>query len=144
MAYARGTPLQLLDPDMSGPTTQRCVALRSNLAVCAPVPDMLGNAFIGMLSPSEVGNPCHTVLEPFPDRKIQVCAPTKLEAHLNAVALAETYFDKYTPTMPAIAHSDVAGAMHNMARVYQERTSVARVEEIEREIGVEEIERESM
>lgn len=83
------------NPPRPSDTEERCLLVRKDVAVCATVPKtpLFENALI---TPEETQLPCHTVfVNPHSSAKVQVCAPSKQEAHLSTVALAEHYVKEY-------------------------------------------------
>ena len=88
--FSRAESLFLYALDKVNTENHKCLALRDNLAVCGPAPDNFMNDVLIEREKVETvmnGVECFTVAQAEGGEMLEVCAPSRMEAHLQMQAI---------------------------------------------------------
>ena len=88
--FSRAESLFLYALDNVNSENHKCLALRDNLAVCGPAPDNFMNDVLIEREKVETvmnGVECFTVAQAEGGEMMEVCAPSRMEAHLQMQAI---------------------------------------------------------
>ena len=85
-------PADILDNMVNEGSSQKCVALRDDFLVCGPMPaaePSFGYDPDVLMPRQNILMPCYSVLTTEAGNRVEVCAPTRKDAHLRMQEIAK-------------------------------------------------------